>query len=509
MVFSSLEFIYLFLPPVFLVFLVLRHLQWEKGIIWWLIIASLAFYAWWSLTHLILLLASVGINYLLHRIILDKKSKSVLALGIVANLATLAYFKYADFMIGNFNMVTGAEAPLIHLVLPLAISFFTFQQIAFLYDTYVGHIAECDFAKYCLFVVFFPQLIAGPIVMQKHTIPQFTLAVFQKRLFVNLSVGGTLFVIGLFKKIVLADGVGPIATAIFSLAETGEVVPMEAAWIGTIAYSFQIYFDFSGYCDMALGLARIFGIRLPLNFNSPYKALNIVDFWSRWHITLSTFLRNFLYIPLGGNRKGPVRRYVNLAATMLLGGLWHGASWNFVFWGLLHGVYLSVNHAWSSFVTGRSNGDDRPPLLPPVISRILSQSLTLLMVMIAWVFFRAESFTGAWAMIDGMFGLSEYPDMKLWATVMPDRGLFWSAVVLLTMVVVWMPNSVEIARHYRPVIGAKKFIKKAFGLSHYLRENIQWRPSVRWSSALLIVGLVSLTQIYRLVELTEFIYFNF
>lgn len=505
MVFSSLEFIYLFLPPVFIMFLILRHLRWEKGIIWWLIISSLAFYAWWSPLHLILLLASVSVNYALHRMILRKKSKTILTIGIIANLATLGYFKYADFMINNFNGITGSETPLLHIVLPLAISFFTFQQISFLYDTYVGQISECDFAKYCLFVVFFPQLIAGPIVLQKHTIPQFTMAVFQKRIFVNLSVGGTLFVIGLFKKIVLADAVAPISNAVFSLAETGEPVPMEAAWMGIVAYSFQIYFDFSGYCDMALGLARIFGIRLPLNFNSPYKALNIVDFWSRWHITLSTFLRNFLYIPMGGNRKGPVRRYVNLAATMLLGGLWHGASWNFVFWGLLHGFYLSVNHAWTVFVSGGRELH----ILPPVVSRFLAQCVTLLSVMVAWVFFRAETFTGAGAVLRGMFGFSIYPDLNLWANIMTDSGLFWIAAVVLTMGVVWAPNSVEIARNYRPIIGAKTFMKKAYGLSLRFREKIQWRPTARWSSALLVVGLVSLTQIYRLVELTEFIYFNF
>ncbi|MBL4800641.1 MAG: MBOAT family protein [Emcibacter sp.] len=505
MVFSSLEFIYLFLPPVLFIFLVLRHFQWEKGIIWWLIISSLAFYAWWSPLHLVLLLISVGANYALHRLMLKRKSKSLLTVGIVANLATLGYFKYADFMVLNFNLMTGAETPMLNIVLPLAISFFTFQQIAFLYDTYIGEISDCDFAKYCLFVVFFPQLIAGPIVMQKQTIPQFKMAVFQKRIFVNLSVGSTLFIIGLFKKIVLADGVAPFATAVFSLAETGEVVPMEAAWMGIVAYSFQIYFDFSGYCDMALGLARMFGIRLPLNFNSPYKALNIVDFWSRWHMTLSIFLRNFLYIPMGGNRKGPVRRYVNLAATMLLGGLWHGASWNFVFWGLLHGFYLSVNHAWGSLISGREGLN----ILPPVVSRFLARSVTLLSVMVAWVFFRAETFTGAGAMLEGMFGLSEYPNMKLWANILTDTGLFWIGTTILTMGVLWVPNSVEIVSNYRPVTNARSFIKKAVGLSFILREKIQWRPSAQWSSVLFVVGLVSLIQIYRLVELTEFIYFNF
>lgn len=505
MVFSSLEFIYLFMPPVLLVFFVLRYLKWENGIVWWLIIASLAFYAWWSPIHLALLMASVGINYGLHKVILKTGSKPVLIAGIVGNMATLAYFKYADFMIGNFNTISGGDTPLLHLVLPLAISFFTFQQIAFLVDTYKGDISECDFAKYCLFVVFFPQLIAGPIVMQKHTIPQFVLPVFRQRAFVNLSVGSTLFIIGLFKKIVIADGVAPLANSVFSLAETGQPVPMAAAWMGTIAYTFQIYFDFSGYCDMALGLARMFGIRLPLNFNSPYKATSIVDFWGRWHITLSVFLRNFLYIPLGGNRKGPFRRYINLAATMLLGGLWHGASWNFVFWGLLHGVYLSINHAWSSFFRGK----DRTPIVPAIVSRTLSQALTLFAVMIAWVFFRAESFAGAGTMLEGMFGLSNFHDTKLWADVLQDQQMFWVQAIALTAFVVWLPNSMEIVKNYRPVIDVKKMIRKAVGIPAYWRQAIIWRPSPMWSLLVAAVGLVAVIQIYRLGQLTEFIYFNF
>lgn len=505
MVFSSLEFIYLFMPPVLVVFFVLRYLRWETAIVWWLIIASLAFYAWWSPLHLILLLASVGINYGLHREILKTGSKSVLVFGIVINLMTLAYFKYADFLIGNFNAITGADTQLLNVVLPLAISFFTFQQISFLYDTYVGEISECDFAKYCLFVVFFPQLIAGPIVMQKETIPQFILPVFRKSAFLNVSIGSTLFFIGLFKKIVLADGVAPVANTVFALAEAGHPVTPEAAWMGTIAYTFQIYFDFSGYCDMALGLARMFGIRLPINFNSPYKALNIVDFWRRWHITLSTFLRNFLYIPLGGNRHSVVRRYVNLGITMLLGGLWHGASWNFVFWGFLHGFYLSVNNAWSMYVSPMV--DDR--VLPKFFSEIMARAVTVIAVMIAWVFFRAETFHGAILVLQGMAGLNEYQDVKMWGEALEGRGVFWIEALVLACMVFWAPNSIEIVRNYRPVIAIKKYLRKADGLSSWALDRMSWRPTPGWSMALACVGLAGLIQIYRLEELSEFIYFNF
>lgn len=505
MVFSSLEFIYLFLPPVLAVFLLLQHLKMEKGIIWWLIAASIGFYAWWSPVHLILLLGSVGINFGLHKLILKNQSKIILIMGIIGNLATLAYFKYADFLIGNFNTIADADVPLLGIVLPLAISFFTFQQISFLHDTYIGKIVECDFSKYCLFVVFFPQLIAGPIVLQKHTIPQFKLSVFSNKVFLNISIGVTLFIIGLFKKIVLADGVAPLANAVFNLAETGQAVPMEAAWIGTIAYTFQIYFDFSGYCDMALGLARMFGILLPINFNSPYKSLNIVDFWRRWHITLSTFLKNYLYIPLGGNRHGPIRRYFNLGATMLLGGLWHGASWNFVFWGLLHGLYLTINHAWSTFVVS----DDSKTVIHPIIYRFMAHSITMIAVMIAWVFFRAETFVGAEAILKGMFGFTEFYDIKTWSGILGNNDYFWAKALIMTYVVIWLPNSIEITKNYRPVIGVRKIIKKSANTSLFWYQKLIWRPSFAWSPIFLIAGLVSLTQLYRLNELTEFIYFNF
>lgn len=505
MVFSSLEFIYLFLPPTLFGFLVLRWLGWERGIIWWLIAASIAFYAWWSPLHLILLLLSVAVNFALHRVILARKSKRVLTLGIVGNLATLAYFKYADFLIANVNLVPGVELPMLDIILPLAISFFTFQQVSFLYDTYKGRIADCDFARYCLFVVFFPQLIAGPIVLQKDTIPQFRLSVFQQRVFVNLAVGGTLFAIGLFKKIVFADGVAPVANAVFGLADAGQSVPTEAAWIGALSYTFQIYFDFSGYCDMALGLARMFGIVLPINFNSPYKSVSIVEFWRRWHITLSRFLRDYLYIPLGGNKQGKARRYVNLMATMVLGGLWHGASWNFVFWGLLHGFYLIVNHAWSSL----ASGENHFTLVPRPLRRALSQAITLLAVVMAWVFFRAESFGGALAVVQGMFGFTDYYDPSVWAATLTDSGLYWTQFVLLGAIVLWAPNGIELVKRYRPVIDVKGSLDTVRGMTARIFDRVIWRPSGGWALAMSVVAVTAIIQLYRLDDLTEFIYFNF
>ena len=413
MVFSSLEFIYLFLPVTLAGFLLLRHFESERGIIAWLIGASLFFYGWWNPWYLVLLIGSVLVNYGLHRLLIRDKNPWVLGLGIAGNLLVLGYYKYADFFVSNVNALTGLDFAFAGVALPLAISFFTFQQISFLYDTYRGELVECDFPRYALFIVFFPQLIAGPIVLQKDTIPQFTMPVFKNRLGVNLSVGLTLFVIGLFKKIVLADGVVPYVSTVFGLAETTEGVPVEAAWIGAFAYTFQIYFDFSGYCDMALGVARVFGIRLPINFNSPYKSRSIIEFWRRWHITLSRFLRDYLYIPLGGSRHGAGRRHLNLMATMALGGLWHGASWTFVVWGGLHGLYLTVNHTWSRYWGASS----RPDWLPAWLSRGLAQSLTLLAVIVAWVFFRAESFGGASNILIGMSGASQPLEPKLWEQI--------------------------------------------------------------------------------------------
>lgn len=502
MVFSSLEFIYFFLPPVLAGFLVLRSMNWERGIIWWLIAASLLFYGWWNPIYLPLLLGSVLINYTLHRVLRQTRDKAVLTAGIVFNLGLIGYFKYADFFIENANIIGGTDFALLEIALPLAISFFTFQQISFLYDTYAGRVESSDFARYLLFVVFFPQLIAGPIVMQKETVPQFKMSVFRSTLFLNLSVGATLFAIGLFKKIVLADGIAPYANMVFDLAEAGHGVPPEAAWIGALAYTFQLYFDFSGYCDMALGIARMFGIRLPINFNSPYKARSITEFWRRWHITLSHFLRDYLYIPLGGSRHGSFRRYLNLAATMLLGGLWHGAGWTFVIWGGLHGIYLVINHAWDGLkASGRV-----PAILPAPLARLLAQTLTMLAVVVAWVFFRAESFDAAIAVLGGMAGMSGAFEARDWAQVLDASQTVWAAFVLMGGIVFLLPNAIEFTGRYRPVLR----LKQALGSTLKTASDIPaWRPSGAWATAIGTLALIAVIQLYRLEDLTEFIYFNF
>lgn len=501
MVFSSLEFIYLFLPPVLIGFLVLRHLKLESAIIWWLIAASIGFYAWWSPIHVLLLVGSVLVNFGLHKSLMRMRNKAVLVAGIAGNLALLGFFKYADFAIQNVSDLLGWEVTSLGIILPLAISFFTFQQISFLLDTWSDKVTACDFKRYVLFVTFFPQLIAGPIVLQKDTIPQFQLAIFSNRLWLNLMAGSTLFIIGLFKKIVLADGIAPVANAVFAAADGGQTISTGAAWMGTIAYSFQIYFDFSGYCDMALGLARLFGIKLPINFNSPYKALSISDFWRRWHITLSRFLRDYLYIPLGGNRTGVFGQHGNLLITMLLGGLWHGAGWNFVIWGGLHGAFLIINHNWRAIVDRLEFAHK----LPVVFTSLMSWSITMSAVMLAWVFFRAETFIGAINVIKALVGQQGFQAARGSAGIVHDPSLTGFLLALMVLIVTCLPNSIELVRNYQPVIGTFHELKDTtIGLSRFA-----WRPIPKWGMAAFIGGSVALIQLYRLNDLTEFIYFNF
>ena len=287
------------------------------------------------------------------------------------------------------------------ILLPLAISFFTFQQIAYLIDAYRYETQEYNFLHYCLFVTFFPQLIAGPIVRHKEMLPQFSKDKIYKLHYKHIAIGLAIFAIGLFKKVIFADGIAIYATPVFMLAETEAAMTFFEAWGGALAYTLQLYFDFSGYSDMAVGIGFMFGIKLPINFNSPYKATSIIDFWRRWHITLSRFLRDYLYVALGGSRKGKVRRFVSVFLTMLLGGIWHGAGWTFVFWGLLHGFYLLVNHMWRKVTMDVFKWSHKIGIVELTIYRVL----TLFAIVIGWVYFRAESFTGANHMILTMLGV--------------------------------------------------------------------------------------------------------
>ena len=343
MLFNSYEFLFLFLPTVLLGYYLLSSRRLTTAAAAWLVGASVVFYGYWSMAYVPLLLASIAGNYAVGRRLGQRPDRRLLALAIAANLLALGYYKYADFLLATFAQVAGLAVAPIGVTLPLGISFFTFTQIAYLVDANRGEAKDSGLTRYALFVTFFPHLIAGPILHHASTLPQFERArafVFSSK---NLALGLAFLAIGLVKKIVVADNLARWATPVFAAPADATAID---AWFGLLGYTFQLYFDFSGYSDMAVGLALMLNIRIPYNFDSPYQATSIIDFWRRWHISLSAFLRDYVYIPLGGNRHGEPRRYLNLFLTMLLGGIWHGAGWTFVVWGALHGSYLLVNHAW-------------------------------------------------------------------------------------------------------------------------------------------------------------------
>jgi D-alanyl-lipoteichoic acid acyltransferase DltB (MBOAT superfamily) len=516
MLFNSYIFILAFLPTTLVLFFWLGQLNHVRSAIGLLVAASLGFYGWWNPIYVPLILASMLTNYGVGRV-LDKavaarrkaQAKMLLTAGIIFNLGLLGYFKYANFFVDSINAVSGADIQLAQIALPLAISFFTFQQIAYLADVYKDEAEEYDLLRYALFVTFFPQLIAGPIVHHREMMPQFRSSAIGRFSSSDFAVGLSIFVIGLFKKVVLADSISPLASAVFDASAAGNTIAFTDAWLGSFAYSFEIYFDFSGYSDMAIGLARMFGICLPLNFNSPYKATGIIEFWRRWHMTLSRFLRDFLYIPLGGNRHGEARRYTNMMIVMLLGGLWHGAGWNFVIWGGLHGCYLMVNHAWRVW-----RGDKRSP---GMLANVASTALTFLVVTVAWVFFRAENFPSAINIISAMVGLNGV-SLPVWMVNLQVIGpyirelpvvfadiyfaglaeLQW--LVGLLLIAWFLPNTQQLMTKYMDPQRYKLF--KAARWQHWLR----WEP--RPVSAF-VIAVLTVCAVISLGGPSEFIYYQF
>jgi D-alanyl-lipoteichoic acid acyltransferase DltB (MBOAT superfamily) len=394
MLFNSYPFIFLFLPSALVVYFVLNKTKLVTAGKAWLALSSVAFYAYWNWRFVALLFASICFNFAVGAILLRlrpgaPRRKVILAVGVVVNLLVLGYYKYANFFIANLNSVLSAHVGALALILPLGTSFFTFTQIAFLADSSKGKAAEYSFLNYVLFVTFFPHLIAGPIIHHKEMMPQFDQLRNKILNWSNLSHGAYQFSIGLAKKVIVADAFAIWANNGF--AGAGALNCVEA-WTASLAYTIQLYFDFSGYTDMALGLARMFNIRLPRNFNSPYKALNIQDFWKRWHMTLSRFLKDYVYIPLGGNRKGRFRTYLNVMLTFVIGGFWHGAGWTFVVWGFLHGVANVLHRAWEG---------TNAKLLRP-----LAWLATFSFVNVCWVLFRAKTMTDAVGVLRGMVGLN-------------------------------------------------------------------------------------------------------
>ena len=518
MLFNSVEFIFIFLPLLLIVFFRLGNIS-HRLAATWLAAGSMFFYSWWSPAYLVLLIGSIIFNYLVGGIIArghdigSSRRKRLLAFGITTDLALLGYYKYANFFIDSLNTALGAGYGFADILLPLGISFFTFTQIAFLVDAARGEAKEFNFVHYSLFVTYFPHLIAGPVLHHKEMMPQFAQASTYKYNPEFFTIGLTFFTLGLFKKVILADGVAPFVSPVFSAADGGGVVGFFQAWGGALAYTLQLYFDFSGYSDMAIGLSYMIGVRLPINFNSPYKAVNISDFWRRWHMTLSRFLRDYLYIALGGNRKGLARRYMNLLVTMLLGGLWHGAGWTFVLWGGLHGIYLVIHQAWLEFRKhlGLKMGAGSR------LERFLGIIFTFLAVVVGWVFFRAHTLDGALTILGGMAGLhgATLPAAiglhlggladwlgKLGVEFTAGGGrefmmnYLWIAALL--PIVFLMPNTQQIMGHYQPALSCPS--------DPLPKHKHHWEPRPIWGmvmAAALAAGLLSLT------KPSEFLYFQF
>ncbi|HMM77818.1 MAG TPA: MBOAT family protein [Gammaproteobacteria bacterium] len=389
MLFSSQAFLLLFLPLA----LALYHAFADsyRARLWALTLCSFGFYAWWDVRFLPLLVAAITLNWALGRWYLAAgRPRGLIVVGITCHLALLGFFKYANFFADALAALIGLEHQRWSIVLPLAISFFTFQQISYLVDLKRGKAPAYDWLQYTAYIVFFPHLIAGPIVRHNELIGQFDAHPHRPGAMETAARGLVLFTLGLVKKVFFADELAPIADPVFDAALAGAVPATLDAWLGAFAYSLQLYFDFSAYSDMAIGLAALFGLRLPLNFDRPYRALSIREFWRRWHMTLSRFFRDYLYIPLGGNRGGFVATCALVMFTMTLCGLWHGAGWTFIAWGALHGLAIVGSRAW---------GYTRIP-----VPALLGWGLTMGFVVIGWVLFRAESFGAAANVLRGMAG---------------------------------------------------------------------------------------------------------
>lgn len=485
MLFNSYAFIFGFLPITLIVFFTLTKFRLIAIARTWLLIASLVFYANWNISYLPLLLISISCNYLIGKCIEQaqpnfEKAKLFLWLGICFNLGLLGYYKYANFFIKSLSELINTNWQITGIILPLGISFYTFIQIAYLVDTYNGKAKQSDFLTHSLFVAFFPHVIAGPISDNKQVIPQFhklKTYVFSHK---NMARGLALFILGLAKKVLIGDNIASWVAPVFDNAFQ---VSFIEAWVGALSYTLQLYFDFSGYSDMAVGLGLMLNIKLPINFNSPYKAFSISDFWRRWHITLSNFLRDYLYIPLGGSRQGEIRRYANLIITMLLGGLWHGAGWTFVIWGALHGIYLSINHSW------KLHGKTLP--------KSVGWTITFLAVVVSWVFFRARNAADAWQILQTMIGAkgiviaSNYESLFGWLSPLGVKfsqsfpylkGGGESLIVLAALLVgvTFLPNTNQMLQWFKP--------------------NLLWVISLTTLAALCLLSLN---------RVSEFLYFQF
>ena len=494
MLFNSYIFIFFFLPAVLMGFFTLRSHFGKTPALVFVTGMSLFFYSWFDPRFLWVVIGSVGVNYCMARVLMScrdacrvRRGKALLAVAVGLNVAALGYFKYTNFFLEVAADVLGWQTAHMDIVLPLGISFFTFQQIVFLIDIHRGNIQRFALPHYAFCVTFFPHLIAGPIIRYGKIMPQLESGDYFRFSVAHVAGGACFFIIGLAKKVLLADRFSLAAQSAFSAAGAHDFGAMQA-WAGALAYTFQIYFDFSGYSDMAIGLALLFKLELPVNFNSPYKATGIIDFWRRWHITLSQFLRDFLYIPLGGNKHGKFAQYRNLLITMGIGGLWHGAGWTFVLWGLAHGVMLVVNHAWRDAL-----GAARHEATPSRPGAFAARTLTFLLVLLAWVLFRAPNAGTARSFYRAMAGLGG-------AGAAVD-GSIWILCCFGAFVCFALPNTQEIMRRFTPRweqwLDRDQASQPSFPA---------WSPSRAWACWL---GALFVLTVVHLGKNTEFIYFQF
>ena len=472
MLFNSYEFIFLFLPITLIIYFTLNRYGKNNIAKGWLVIASLYFYSYFHLSYLYLILTSIIINYFIgnklnHKNLNGKERKIWMIIGVIFNLGLLGYFKYYDFFVENINTVFRANFTLLHILLPLGISFFTFQQLSFIIDSYNEKSMKYDFLSYCLFVTFFPQLIAGPIVLPNEMLPQFEDKRNKLINYENMNRGLYMFSIGLAKKVIIG----------FDKMETLNIIE---AWMTSISYTLQLYFDFSGYCDMTMGIALMFNIVLPLNFNSPYKSTNIQEFWKRWHMTLGRFMTNYLYIPLGGNRLGERKTLRNLFIVFMASGIWHGAGWNFVIWGVLHGICILIHRVWK-------NSERK-------MNKLLGWFITINLVNIFWVFFRAETLNGALKVLKGMFDvkgliymgthIGQIGEMtKLY--IVSSQGIFGNKINLILLI-----SSMLI------VFFKKNIYEKSIKLNNSSKDNY-------------IMIFLFIISIFNLYKMSIFLYFNF
>jgi len=508
MLFHDAVFVLIFLPLTICASLLLRRFCTQNAVVIFLAIASVFFYGYWNPNFVPLLTGSIVFNYCFGKYLLASKDqtkrKALLFLGITANLGLLIGFKYIGWIAEIVETLFGLSVKPTQLELPLGISFFTFLQIAYLVDASRRQVASTKFPNYFLFVTFFPHLIAGPLVHHQELIPQF-----ERKLgciWENLSVGLTIFGIGLFKKLILSDQVGVWSDSLFNSASAGIVPSMIDSWVGVISFALLIYFDFSAYSDMAIGLSKMFGIRLPENFNSPYKAVSIIDFWRRWHMTLSRFLRDYLYIPLGGNRSGFFRRYVNLMLVMLLAGLWHGASWKFVIWGGMHGGYLLINHAWNTMTNFK-------------IFKPISVGITFIAVLFAWVPFRADTWQTAKTIYLNMLGFNGVVLPIHYQESLPETFTMWfvthgvtfgatsvyggamQLMVLgsLLLFVFILPNTQQITSDFNPTLAC---------VAPPTLRLFRWKPTRLGAIVMGVIGVYLLLLVVQ-GKSGEFIYFQF